>query len=64
MHDHTYAAKPVDLDTVGKDLTENQHLVKLLYTNHVNTGTTELKDLETHTRLQADCELWHQERKL
>ena len=67
MHDHTYAAKPVDLDTVGKDLKHpavNQRMVKLLYTNHVHIGATELKDLETHTRLQADCELWHQERKL
>ena len=62
MHDHTYAAKPVDLDAVGKDLKHpavNHDLVKLLYTNHVHIGATELKDLETHTRLQADSELWH-----
>ena len=50
MHDHTYAAKPVDLNATGEDLKHpavNQHLVRLLYNNHVHINATEIKDLET-----------------
>ena len=64
MHDHTYAAKPVDLNITDENLKHpvvNQHLVRLLYNDLVHIGVAEIEDLEKCMRSQADSELWHHE---
>lgn len=67
IHNHAYAAKSVNLNATGEVLkypVVNQQLVRCFYNNHIHISATEIKDLETRTQSQVDCELWHQERRL
>lgn len=67
IHDHTYAAKLVNLTTAGKDLKHpavNQHQVTLLYNSLVLIDAAKIKDLEKQTQSQANSDLWHHERRL
>ena len=65
MLDHNYTSEMVSTKANLKiPGSENQLLLKELYTNHVCIDHAAIVDLELQTRAQSDSPLWHHERTL
>lgn len=63
--DHNYTSETIGTkESLQIPHSENQLLLRELYTNHVCIDHAAIVDLELQTRAQSDSPLWHHERTL